>query len=447
MKMLKAGFARLDMTPPLGEDLGGYYYRRLADGVLDPLEIVALAVSDGEETVVMLSLDCMAITNTRAKTFLNMISERTGVPTDHIHVSALHPHTGPHLTEAGAESRLEAIDAMRDKTYNDVLNRRVADAAQLAIADLKDATVRVGAQQTAREISFVRRYFTKEKGVVTNPSSKLTLLGRCSESDNTMRLVRFVREGANDIALVNFSTHPDTLGLGKANTKWSADWPGFTRRFVESDLENVSCIFFTGCQGDTNHVDRFTPEETRWPEGPSYAHTRYMGRTVADAVIDAWDKTTPVVADRVQATHRTVYTRTNTDGLENYDACKKWCEGYENDTLPPEEKNMENMAYSYRIVGLRSEPIFRPIPMSFISIGDVLLVGFGGEAFTAYGKAMRELCPDKFVVSTVCTNGYAGYFPTAEAFEQGGYEACSSFFLPTVEKEILDAAKDAVKNF
>jgi hypothetical protein len=72
--------------------------------------------------------------------------------------------------------------------------------------------------------------------------------------------------------------------------------------------------------------------------------------------------------------------------------------------------------------------------MSFISIGQVVLVGFGGEAFTAYGKAMRELCPDKFVISAVCTNGYAGYFPTAEAFEQGGYEACSSFFLPTVEQ-------------
>ena len=38
--------------------------------------------------------------------------------------------------------------------------------------------------------------------------------------------------------------------------------------------------------------------------------------------------------------------------------------------------------------------------------------------------------------------GYEGYLPTAEAFGQGGYEACSSFFMPTLEDEIVEAAKE-----
>ena len=56
--MFYAGFARLDITPPLGIPLTGYYRSRYADGVLDPLEINALAVSDGEKKAVLLRLDC-----------------------------------------------------------------------------------------------------------------------------------------------------------------------------------------------------------------------------------------------------------------------------------------------------------------------------------------------------------------------------------------------------
>ena len=60
---------------------------------------------------------------------------------------------------------------------------------------------------------------------------------------------------------------------------------------------------------------------------------------------------------------------------------------------------------------------------------------------------MRALAPEKFVVCTVCANGYEGYFPTEEAFAQGGYEAKSSLFTPTLEREIIDAAKGIFEGF
>jgi hypothetical protein len=55
---------------------------------------------------------------------------------------------------------------------------------------------------------------------------------------------------------------------------------------------------------------------------------------------------------------------------------------------------------------------------------------------------VRSLVPDKFVVCAVCANGYEGYFPTEEAFAQGGYEAKSSLFTPTLENQIISAAKE-----
>ena len=45
---LKAGYARIDITPPLGVNIAGYFVERIADKILDPLEACALAVSDGK---------------------------------------------------------------------------------------------------------------------------------------------------------------------------------------------------------------------------------------------------------------------------------------------------------------------------------------------------------------------------------------------------------------
>ena len=53
----KAGFARTDITPPIGTPLAGYYSRRVSEGVFDPLYARCLAVSDGESRAIVLSLD------------------------------------------------------------------------------------------------------------------------------------------------------------------------------------------------------------------------------------------------------------------------------------------------------------------------------------------------------------------------------------------------------
>ena len=426
--MLKAGFARLDVTPPLGAELSGYFYVRHAKGVLDPLELNAVAVSNGTDTVILMAIDFIGIRLNYMNALKAIITERTGVPADHILIAALHQHTSCCIAD-GRETNLT------DKTYLDVLFRKFGDAAQMAIDDLKEASVSVAAQDVAEPIAFVRRYFTADGGVATNPSSKLTLTGRCDEADNTMRLVRFHREGAKDIAILNFSTHPDVIG----GEYMSADWPGFTRRFVEKDIPDVSCLFFTGCQGDSNHIDFFKPKDQRM-KGERYEHSRYMGRTVADAVVKAWDNTTEVSGDEISGQFTVVYNRTNTVDIEKYDEYKAWYSDYEAGKLDP-KPHITELAYATRIINLRTSPIFRPVPLTVIRFGDVVLTGFGGEAFTAYGQMTRDLASGKFVVCAVCANGYEGYLPTEKAFQQGGYESKSSLFTPTLESEILASLK------
>lgn len=428
--MLKAGFARLDITPPLGTPLSGYFYDRFLKGILDPLEINAVAISNGDSTALLIAIDFIGITKDYIYTLKKLITERTGVPGDNILIAALHQHTSCVLA-----SGCNHYGAITDQAYLDVLNRKFADAAQLAIADLKDAELSVAAEDVAEPIAFVRRYFTADGKVATNPSSKLTLTGRCAEADNTMRLVRFARKDAKDIAIVNFSTHPDVIG----GDFCSADWPGFTRRFVEADNPDVSCLFFTGCQGDSNHYDYFKPKDQRL-KGERYEHSRYMGRTVADAVVKVWNSTRPVEGDAIIGGYTEVFNRVNTEGIEKYDEYRAWYDDYEAGKLDP-VPNITELAYACRIISLRTTPMFLPVPVTVIRIGGVAFVGLGGEAFTAYGQRMRDIAPDKFVVCAVCANGYQEYLPTEEAFQQGGYEAGGSLYTPSLERELVEAAK------
>ena len=436
--MLKAGFARIDVTPPLGSDLSGYFHRRAAKGVRDNLYLNAVAIGNGNETLVLMAIDYIGIKLDHNIKIRKLISQRTGVPDDHIMIAALHQHTSPCI--ADPETRLTAL---RDEAFVDVLYRKFADAAVMAIDDMKDAVMSTASLEVPEPIAFVRRYFTTDGDVQTNPNTDTcTLSHRCAEADNTMRLVRFSREGANDIAIINFSTHPDVVG----GEYISADWPGFTRRYVEEDISGVSTLFFTGCQGDSNHYDFFKPKSERLKGGDRYTHAKYMGRTVADAVCAVWDKTNASQGDGIFARNTVLYNKTNTEGADEYDKYKAWQEDNAAGRLSY-KPHITELAYASRIVRLRTAPVFHPVPLTIMGVGDVAFVGFGGEAFTAYGAAMRALAPEKFVVCAVCANGYEGYFPTEEAFAQGGYEAKSSLFTPTLEREIIDAAKGIFEEF
>ena len=111
----------------------------------------------------------------------------------------------------------------------------------------------------------------------------------------------------------------------------------------------------------------------------------------------------------------------------------------------PENAAFRDIAYVRRVVEMRTDPLFRKIPVTVLSLGDIVFVGFGGEPFTHYATAVREGAKDKTVISVCCANGFEGYLPTKLAFEQGGYEATASAFTPNLEEDCVKAALGIIK--
>ena len=90
----QAGFARVDATPPLGIPLVGYFSHRVSDGVLDPLYIDCVAVSDSTNKALIYCVDDLHLTNPFMEKAFESITKATGIPRERIYVHATHIHTG-----------------------------------------------------------------------------------------------------------------------------------------------------------------------------------------------------------------------------------------------------------------------------------------------------------------------------------------------------------------
>ena len=444
MNKLYAGFSRVNITPMLRIELAGYYKTRHADGVLDELEINALALSFGEERAVLLSVDHLGIVQEIATEFRKQISEAIGIDMEGIYIHSTHTHTAPFLNQ-DSEDELQ-------REYYQMVSRKIVDASVLALADLKPAKMGWGIGE-APNIAFIRRFRMKDGSVMTNPGvDNPNILAPIGDVDERVSLLRFDREDAENIVLVHFADHPDTVG----GNKISADWPGMTRRIVEKSLDDVKCIFFNGAQGDVNHVnvhptggylnDMFMDFDN---VARGYEHARYMGRVVTAGVLQAYDKVKYIDVETLRYKQRMIRIPSNQPKKEELEQAyfinKLYTEGRDNELPYTGMMLTTKVAEAARMIRLEHGPEYFDMKLSGIAIGDVILLGIPGEPFTGVGRVLKDTKGCELVLPMCNTNGKQGYFPMKDSYEEGGYEAGSSNFRVGVAELIIEEGKKLVE--
>ena len=437
MNKLKAGFSRLDATPMLGIPLRGYFQERLADGVLDPVEITALALACGENKAVILSLDSCGLNAETDLYFRTAISEGTGLPLDAIFLTCTHTHTAPYAKVV--------TDHPLIAEYTQMLKRRFVDVTRMALEDLKPARLGWGIGN-APNIAFVRRFRMKDGSVRTNPGvNNPDILHPIGDIDERVTVLRFDREGSDTLVLANFGNHPDVVG----GCKLSADWPGMTRRIVEQAIDNTKCIFFNGAQGDVNHVnvhpkagdlnDMFMDFDGC---SRGYGHARYIARVVTGAVMSVYDKVAFEDVDNVRYMQKVVNIPSNMPDPKDMPLAHKYHELHlagRDEEIPFTEMMLTTVvAEAGRMVRLEHGPEFFPMTLSSVAIGDVALFGIPGEPFTGIGRGLKASKDWSMVMPCCLTNGDEGYFPMKDSYEEGGYEARSSNYKVGVAERIIE---------
>ncbi len=458
MNSFSAGFSRVDITPQLGIEVSGYYLLREAKKILDTLTVDCVAFSDGKKKAVVMTVACLGLGGDVIDEARAAIMEATGIERDAIFINSTHTHTGPQArrvvsTLCAPEMAQEYRN--RSELYIQFLIRRIADAAVMAIEDLAPATLSV-ARTEAKRISFGRRYLMKDGKIRTNPGVlNPDIVKPVGTADEEAQLLRIDREGKKAIAVINFQTHPDVVG----GENISADWPGFVCRTFESALEGeVSTIFINGTQGDVNHVCVDPkPGELNGMINDfddvyrGYEHAKHMGRVIAGAILGVWGKCASVEAGELNYKVGDIRIPSQMPTKDELPLAHEYVRLHRagrDDEIP--FKGMElttAVADAERKVRLENGPEYFDIPLTTLAIGkSVAFAGFPGEAFNGIGVGVKKGSPFALTITACITNGYMGYFPFSDAYEQGGYESRSSNFGPTVAQDLIDGQLAQLKS-
>ena len=465
----KAGFARVDITPPLGSFMPGYYQVRRAKEVLDPLQINMVAFSDGKTTALVAQYDTEALSDGVANAMRDAIVKATGVARDAILLHASHTHDGGYLAAntGHGTSVLGSKNATAvDQLYVDMCVSRSADAAVTAIADLKPARLSCG-RSVAKRISFGRRYLMKNGKVQTNPGTNNPDIVRpVGTADDTVQVLRVDRDGGKPICVINFQTHPDVVG-GETLT---ADWPGLTRTVFEASTFGDSlCVVINGTQGDVNHCNVMPlPGELNGLKRDfdavdrGYDHAKHMANVLAAAALSVWMKCAPLDSGEIR--YATSLVRVPAHKAKDSDEKNlAWANDVwelhakaEKDGVVATPKDYVTVKYGWtdmelttevaragRIRNMAKHADFHDLPLTSFSIGDsVAFGGFPGEPFNDIGVAVRKASPFKLTILSCLTNGSRGYFPFSSSFKEDGYEAATSPFGPSVADDLIKGETD-----
>lgn len=441
---INVGFGRIDITPPLGTNLRGYFHQRIADGILDPILATAIAVNKNDKTVILCSMDTIGATNEFLLEARQLISSQLGVDVDSVFLHSTHSHVAP---------RLGTIDPPTnelDKIYYKNAILKVADACRLAFEDLKPAKMGF-AFSKAERVAFNRRYLMKDGSTRTNPGvNNPDIVKSIGLLDETLNVIRFTRECGDNIVVGNFGNHPDVIG----GNKISADWPGLSARLFEKAVDNTKCIFFNGAQGDINHVNvrpvggdlngmfNDFDDVTR-----GYTHAKHIANVIAGGMMCVYEKVEYIDVNDIDFLQTDIKVASNMptpdDDMELAYKIKKYHEEGRDDELPYKGMMLTTMlADSKRKIRLEHGPEFFDFHFTLIRIGDIAFVGIPGEPFAGVGIGLKTAKNYKMILPCCLTNGYLGYFPMKDSYDEGGYEAkCSSFKSGVAETIIEEGLK------
>ena len=436
---LRVGAASVDITPPVGTPMAGYYAESLSKGVHDPLFAKAIVLERGGKKAALVALDLISTPMVLVEEARREIEKTSGIKGADVMISATHAHTGPVLQGGGARAFAFGGDNPLAVEYNKGLPAKIAESVRLAEKALRPAKVAVGHGQESA-ISFNRRFHMTDGTVGWNPGkNNPKILKPAGTIDPDVAVVYFEAAERSRTPLatyVNHAVHLDNVG----GMEFSADMPAtiadLLGRFKGPDMVT---FYTSGCCGDINHID------VRWAEPQTgHANAARMGVILAAEVLKTWPrlKVEPTGALRVKSAKvKLPLAKITPEDVEAALAAVARLNG--KDKPPPFLEQVR--AFKVLDVEARQgEPI--EVEVQVVALGDrIAWVSLPGEIFVELGLAIKQDSPYPHTIIAELANGAIGYIPSRRAYAQGNYEVVSARCAEGSGEMLVDAAVKLLK--
>ena len=370
--------------------LAGFAARNdLSDGIHIPLRTHALAITDGEQKVCIISNDVMEISPSLAGEIRTEISKRSGLPYDNILLHCIHTHSAPRFGGASAQPG-GSNHAYKERTVEAI----IANAVK-AITD--EASYKGFSLEIAKGMTEINRNRCEQTGPV----------------DHALYAAKVVDKKGNPIcAFFNVACHP--VSMGHISFMLSSDYSGVARREISKDW---GCEVFqlTGASGNMNPVG---PEST-------FEQAEIIGGMLYESLKS-------LDFEAVPSQGLLKFARGKAElpySIEEVTA--EAVKAHANDLV----ENMKTVfpRFARDVRGWEAEILERfnngPVKskldfdMAALNLDGILFFFTQGEPFCEYQMEAREAFPGKTVFFAGYTGGQNSYLPSAHAFAtRKGYE-------------------------
>lgn len=409
---LKAGVARIDLTPPpsLDTPLGGYGERmnRPATGIHDRIFAKAVAVTQGAKMFVVVTADMLAFPPPFKPEIIRELSD-TRITLENLILLPSHSHTS---IEMNAFNPTNTENIAQVGIYSKEVHKFLIDRFVTVIRSALANPVPVRIGTSSQSIPGWNRNRRHKDGL----------------TDDDLTLTRIdTLDGKSLAVLVNFTAHPTFLGA--KHMEFSGDWPGQFQRTLEALIgQNTTVLYYNGDEGDQAPVARPDSGPSPWERVSRYGTELGI---VASKVFQSTE---------TQIDNKLDFHRHEIDLPET-----SW-----------HPKFMETGGAEY---GLTEEVLKRMLPKMYprktasvmVSIGDLMIIGVPGEMAAELGRSIKQTAAQKLGVKYPTIGGLAdewdSYILPAAEYRSGGYEASVSFYGETLGTTIVEGISKGLSEF
>ncbi|HEU0122528.1 MAG TPA: hypothetical protein VFQ91_18495 [Bryobacteraceae bacterium] len=413
---LRAGAATANISPALGSSLAGNMTDHVCANVHDDLLVRCAALESGSSRALLMTIDSCMVPRTILDRVRARIASANSIDPAAILMSSTHTHSAP--------PAMHLFQSQPDPAYLATLETRMVDAAKMAFFRLRPA--RFGAA-SGQEPALVnnRRFYMKEGTIPADPFGNRNdkvqmnpplqspdLLRPAGPIDPEHAVLAAIGEDGRPIWIYgNYALH---YAGYNPSTDASADYFGAWARRIEHALGgDCVAMISNGCSGNINAIAYARVYPTR----SSYAFIdRVAGVLSLETlrVLRTIEFTNDVSIAAAMSEVDLGVRRPST--AETQAAVKLVGE------QPGNDYKDRSLIYARETIYMSKYPESIRVPVQGLRIGSVGFGTFPGETFVEHGLAVKQASRHKTTVTVSIANDACGYIPTAEGFDQGGYE-------------------------
>ena len=435
--LFRTGFGRADITPERYYGLAGFGTdgQRICNNILDRPMVTCVALSDDSgETFLLFSSDTLYVSSKQTELVRQAITEATGVVGSHVLIVATHTHAGPSVHDG--QQNIEQ--------YYPYYACQLVKAAREALEDMRPTRLSIGEKELLN-MTFVRHYLLDDGTFIgMGYGYKDQQKRHLTQSDDKIQMIRFVRENAADIIMVNWQSHA-TITSGDMRQDMSADYIAPFRDHLEG-LAGCKAIFFQGACGNLVPSSRI-PGENIVETG---SHVQY-GKLLAEAAFDMLENLRPAEGGAIrskQIIYKAAVDRSDSHLAEL--AGNVYKAYYATDDPVQRRQILKDSGFNsvYHAMHVRNRknlPDTIDLELNVLTVGDISFASAPYEMFCSNGRYIKENTPYPMTFVLGYCNGFNSYIPDDQAFDYDCYEVNARRFGRGVAEEIVQTHVDILR--